>query len=209
LDGRLLVFLDEGDVGVLMFITTVASNGTIHDDGEDPEQPEENTDTTAKNEGDSATLPATQMQQSMVEALSEGTLLEALMVEVAMMVAVRMVSRSVMGMGEVGDRKDLEIAKLRLAPFFRFARSADWHDVEAVGVGLDERHAEELPESVGDFDALLAHATRTSAAWLAGRDRAHLSSISDYYIPNTNCGRKRNCVAKANAFKGFRAVLLG
>jgi len=164
LDGRLLVFFDEGDVRVLMFIITMASDGTIHDDGENPEQPEENTDATAKNEGDSATLPATQMQQSMVEALSEGTLLEAMMVEAAMAMGVRVVSRSVVRMGEVGDRKDLEVAKLRLVPLFRLARSAEWHDVKAVGIGFDERHAEELPESVRDFNALLAHAIHTSAA---------------------------------------------
>lgn len=163
-------------------------------------------ETLTKNEGDSATLPATQMQQSMVEALSEGTLLEVMMVEGAMTMGVRVSKRF---MRKVGERKDLEIAKLRLVPLYRLVRSADWHDVEAVGIGFDERHAEELPESVGDFDALLAHAIHTSAAWLAGRGRAHLSSISGCYLPSSDRGRRRNCVAKANAFKGFRAVLLG
>ena len=44
---RLVVFLYEGDLSVFVIVTTTASNSTVHDDAQDPDEPEENTDTAA------------------------------------------------------------------------------------------------------------------------------------------------------------------
>jgi len=88
-------------VRVLVFILALAFDGPIGDDSEDPEHPEENTDTAAKNERYSSTFPTTQMHQRMVEAGGERTLvtMEAMVVET---VVVRNGRRGVVGVVRMG-----------------------------------------------------------------------------------------------------------
>lgn len=71
MDGNVFVLFDNGNVRVLVLVLTLAFDSAISDDSEDPEHPEENTDTAAKNKRYGSTLPAAQMHQRMVEAIGE------------------------------------------------------------------------------------------------------------------------------------------
>jgi len=72
-DRNFVIFFDDGDVRVLVPVFTLAFDGAIGNDNEDPEHPEENADAAAKYKCYGSTFPATQMHQRVVEAGSERT----------------------------------------------------------------------------------------------------------------------------------------
>ena len=146
-------------------------------------------ETLTKNKGNSATLPATEMQQSVVETLSEGLLLPYLVVGEFAVAMVRTVNGRVGGVDDLIFHDGWRILSFRVDEGRADRKDGD---VMGVGIGLDKRQAEELPEGVGDLDALLAHATHASAAGFADRNSSDLRTFSRCCLPSGNGWRNRS-----------------
>jgi len=153
--GISIKFLNN-DVGVFMLFLTLAPDGAISDDGENPEHPEENTNTAAKDKCHGSALPATQIHQREVEASCERS---AATMGMDMMVVVEL-SAVVLFMSRVIVRRAMRGAH-------------EWHDVNdamirllegEVGIRFNKLQSEHFPESVRYLDTFLAEATHATTA---------------------------------------------
>lgn len=66
-------FFDDGDLGILVLLFTLTSHSTVHDKAQDKEHPEEDSNSTAKDEGDDSTFPPAQIHEGTVDAINEGS----------------------------------------------------------------------------------------------------------------------------------------
>jgi len=78
-----------------MLVTTLAFYSAVQDDGQNPHHPEENSNSAAKDEGDSSTFPTTQIHEGVVDAINERsfTKVVTVVVMVTMMAIVVAVGR--------------------------------------------------------------------------------------------------------------------
>jgi len=82
-------FFDDSNLGIfVLLLTTLILKSAVHDNGQDKEHPEENSNSTAKDEGDGSTFPTTQIHDGVMNAINERSFAKV----VVAVTAVRVVS---------------------------------------------------------------------------------------------------------------------
>jgi hypothetical protein len=93
---------DDGDLRILMLLTTASFHSTVHDETQNKDHPDENSNSTAKNEGNGSTLPTTQIHEGVVDTTKEVSLTETVMGVRARMWAVMVVGTRMRIFSEIG-----------------------------------------------------------------------------------------------------------
>jgi len=211
-------FFDNSDLGVFVLVTTLSSHSAVHDNGEDPNHPEENTDSATKNERDGSTLPTTEIHEGVVDALNEGSFTELMVV-----VRVTMVSVYVIVTGlRVGMMRHIwSVIDFNSSSFYSHVVDfnsfvivydrckssdyrVDWPDVMMTRMawrtaGLDEGQAEDLSENVGDLHCFLVEATGTMSAARSshpGFPNPNSGPVSSLWDSKTETDMCSRCVSR-------------
>jgi len=97
-------FFDDSDLGILvLFLATLSLHSAVDNNGQDKEHPEENSNSAAKDEGDSSTFPTTQIHDGVMNAINERSFAKVVVTSVVAVTAmgvgmavVSMVGRTIM-----------------------------------------------------------------------------------------------------------------
>lgn len=161
-------FFDEGNLGILRLVITLSSESAVHDNSKDPEHPEENANSTAKNECDGSTLPTTQIHERVVDTIDEGSFAEVIvLVAMVMVVGVDSVVLVV--------RTFQVWVAIHVATVVDRCEGNDWGRADdrqdhnlAISMtsmtNLDKRQTKSLPENVGNLHCFLVEAIATATA---------------------------------------------
>jgi len=217
-DGISIILLDGVDVGVFVLFAValgLAFEDTIRDNGENPEEAEENTNTTSENESDGSALPRTKVHQRSVETGEEIVMLskvELMTLVVVVMVMWGAMDHSIIGpfhwLYEVGDgsvigywvRKDAHEAAFNVN-----IRSSWMVHVRVcvmmmrVTLRLDEWETKGLAEGIGDLNGLCVEAACTPGTTTGSMVGIHVDWDSDTFI-NVYFVAFPNSMTEASAF---------
>lgn len=216
-DGISIILLDGVDVGVFVLFAValgLAFEDTIRDDGENPEEAEENTNTTSENESDGSALPRTKVHQRGVETGEEIVMLSK--VELMTLVVVVMMwgamDHSIIGpfhwLYEVGDRSVIGswVRKDAHEAAFNVNIRSSWMVhvrvcvvMMRVTLRLDEWETKGLAEGIGDLNGLCVEAACAPATTTGSVVSIHVDWDSDTFV-NIYFVAFPNSMTEASAF---------